>query len=295
MTRKTLLILIGLAFVITSLQMRSILAFANPSLLQIHQSITNLTALDPFRYRVLVPFTMELLIRLGIFLPLAYWLFYFLANSLSLLFIFSWFLEHVSPRSALFGALLATLSMIWAYSDGTVHPWSNLEVAFVAFTLWSAWRGNQLFVSILVMVLAILNRETALALPLFYFILSKERRWSLLIGEFLALTLIYISLRYFMGSTPRLVTIGQVFKYNTSLTGFFYAVTGLIGFLGGFWIYVLKWPKSSLGRELLTISAIYLIPISIFGLWREIRMLTPLIPVLFIPIIKRFDEPNAWG
>ena len=159
MITRNRLVLIGLAYVMTAIQLRAILAFANPTLEQMHGAIVNFTAPSPYRFRILVPILVEQARLAGIMLVIGNAGFYFVANSLSLYAIDLWFLAHVSPKAALFGSILATVSMIWSYSDGTVHPWTNLEVATVAWVMWSAWTGRSAILTVLVMLLAVLNRR----------------------------------------------------------------------------------------------------------------------------------------
>ena len=52
-----------------------------------------------------------------------------------------------------------------------------------------------------------------------------------------------------------------------------------------------KWPKDTLGLKLAGILILYLVPLAVFGIGREVRLLVPLIPALFIPVVKQFDEP----
>ena len=102
---------------------------------------------------------------------------------------------------------------------------------------------------------------------------------------------LYGLLQWSIGSTARIITVEEIVSYNISPIGLMFAVTGLVGFLGGFWLNVFKWPKDTLGLKLAGILILYLVPLAVFGIGREVRLLVPLIPALFIPVVKQFDEP----
>ena len=146
--------------------------------LKLHGKIIDGTARSPYRYRILVPFVMEALAKtLPRFIPankrfLLSYLVYDIAVVffiLGLLFVYLrlWF----SVEQSLIGVLFVSSTMIVAMKNHYYQPWSFLETVLFTFGLLAIFKKKYVVFAVLV-VLATLNRATAIFLPLAYLLIS---------------------------------------------------------------------------------------------------------------------------
>jgi hypothetical protein len=124
------------------------------------------------------------------------------------------------------------------------QPWSLLEAGFFSAALVAIHRQHYLLLVSLT-VLASLNRETALFIPL-AFLLSIERRsinknkWKpiiLFIGLLLIWATTFLGLRYFLGSASHVATIQELLAQNVTKGNLLRTLGNVSLFLGGFWIF----------------------------------------------------------
>jgi hypothetical protein len=281
------------------------------SRLDLHQHIIAGTAASPYRYRVLVPFIGEVL-RLGfatILSPsksflLAYAIFDLLAIVFLLLIFFAYLQLWFSREQAFIGTLFMAGMMTLVFKDHIFQPWSFLEVGLFTASLYLMVTKKPLLLGIVVAV-ASLNRETGVFIPLTYLITSldfksifkngipalrKQARTIWLSLAFFSIWLvIYLGLRWLLGSAPQVNSVEALYSQNTSSKNLLYALLNWILFFGAFWIFPILGYKHApeFLRRVLIIVPFYLLSVLVWGVWYEVRLLMPLYPVL-IPLGMAF-------
>ncbi len=138
----------------------------------LHAEIVTRTAEDPYRYRVLVPGGIYVLQRLGLASPDGAGLdrlyaIYFLASLLAILLATRWLLGSLGfdRGHALAGALLAGALLPLTLRDHGFQPWSWLEAVTVLLAAGLTTLTPRPWLFAALMVVATLNRETAVVLP----------------------------------------------------------------------------------------------------------------------------------
>ena len=268
---------------------------------ELHNSIIHATALSPYNFRILVPFTAEFFIRIvqslgTITNTTSFHYVYATFNLLMInLFLFTSFyffrLWHNSVLS-LIGVLFCFVLLPLALRDHYFQPWSLLELNLYLFASIFAYK-RKIVPVICLSVIACLNRETGVFVPLLFLItnlnttskiktLLKSNAKLLLITILVSLLSVGIlfAIRQYQGSKPHVISISGVLKEN--LLTIQYALIHIMFFGGIFWYFAVKgWGLADRFTKRLTIFfAVYLIPILIFGIWRELRMIMPVYPVL---------------
>ena len=186
----------------------------------------------------------------------------------------------------------------------TYQPWSILEVAFFALGFLLAYRGHWGWVGVTV-VLASLNRETGVFLPLALFLGSlrdlrplgmetlrraARRRETYLSFALLVLsTLIFAGLRQLRGSADPVDELGNVIMRNIQRNNVIAAASAIPLVLGFGWIYAALGYRTAprFLRGIVRVLPFYLIAFAIWGWWREVRILTSLYPML-VPLVLVF-------
>lgn len=142
--------------------------------LALHNQIIHGTAPSPYKYRLLVPNLTELVSQLGgVILPpkKAFLLSYALYDLIAFLFLFGtlfWFLKFwFNEEKSLLGILIVGSTIPLALQDQYYQPWSYLEVGLFALSLGLIYVKRFSWLAI-VIVVASLNRETAVFIPLAY-------------------------------------------------------------------------------------------------------------------------------
>jgi hypothetical protein len=134
-------------------------------------------------------------------------------------------------------------------------------------------------------VVASLNRETGVFLPLALFLASlKDRRRETFVsfGYLLLSTAIFAGLRLVRGSADPVDALPDVLSRNLQRNNLIAAALGLPLFLGVGWVYAALGLRSAptFLRRLVRVVPLYLLAFAIWGWWREVRILTSLYPVL---------------
>jgi hypothetical protein len=266
------------------------------SRLELHNEIISGTAPSPYRYRILVPFVAEFIIHvLSVVFPnkvsflLVYTMYDLLSISFLLLVLFFWLRTWFTKDQALIGVLFIAGTIPIALQDHYFQPWSLLEAGFFSAALVAIHRQHYLLLVSLT-VLASLNRETALFIPL-AFLLSIERRsinknkWKpiiLFIGLLLIWATTFLGLRYFLGSASHVATIQELLAQNVTKGNLLRTLGNVSLFLGGFWIFAIFGFRDApiFIQRLSLIVPLYLITVAIWGVWYEVRLLMPLYPIL---------------
>jgi hypothetical protein len=269
--------------------------------LELHNKILRGTAPSPYRYRVLVPFTGEALTRsFSVVLPhkeaflLSYLIYDFLAIFILLYLLFIWSSIWFSREQALIGVLFVAGTMPIALQDHFFQPWSLLEVGLFTAALL-AIHSKRYWLLAAIVVLASLNRETAVLIPLVFLLASLDQarflkpgsriEWKPVVqagGLLLLWAAVFLGIRYFQGSTAHTATIREVLAKNTTERGLFYTFVNGGLFLGGFWVFAVLGFRYAprLIRRITWIVPLYLVTVLVWGVWYEVRLLMPLYPVL---------------
>jgi hypothetical protein len=259
-----------------------------------HEEIVTGTALSPYRYRVLVPYTMEFLIqRFTPFVPyetaflLCYGLFFFIVIAFVLLALFIYSTLWLSDTTALIGCLYAgvTLAVGFRY----FYPYSFLEVGLFTTALYLIYR--QKFTSLfLVVVVASFTRETSVFIVVAYAILNRGWRGTVILA--LTWLVIFVGSRLWLGEASSPETIIEIWQENTSPRGLYETILNWSLFFGPLWILsVRNWKRvPNFLRRTSYVSLLYLIVIMIFGRWEETRLLMVLYPIVLPIALFNFNS-----
>jgi hypothetical protein len=271
---------------------------------ELHSQIIQGTALSPYRYRILVPFLANgltaifsvVLSEKAAFL-LSYAVYDLLAVFFLLATLFLWLRSWFSREQALIGVLFTAGTIPIALQDHYFQPWSLLEVGLFSAALLAIYRKHYWLLASLV-ILASLNRETAAFIPLVFLLASLDIKslfkpsskmdWMLLlrfICLFLIWAVIFLGLHFLRGSVAHIESIKELLARNMAIGSLFYAFVNSGLFLGGFWVFTVlgfKYAPSFIRRVALIVP-LYLLLVIVYGVWYEVRLLTPLYPV-FIPL-----------
>jgi len=272
--------------------------------LKLHTKIIDGTAESPYRYRILVPFVMEHLAKtLPQFIPankrfLLSYLVYDITVvffMLGLLFVYLrlWF----PAEQSLIGVLFVSSTMIAAMKNHYYQPWSFLDASFFTLGLLAIFKKKYVGFAFLV-VLATLNRATAIFLPLTYLLISintdvsrKYRNTSSLLSRqdlfrflvYFALWLtVFIGLRWILGQAGSVHTIRELWALNTTPARLLYALINNSIFLGLFWLFAVRGFGCApiYVRKTVRIVPLYILVIAVYGVWHEVRLLMTLYPIL---------------
>jgi hypothetical protein len=263
---------------------------------------------SPYRYRVLVPALLELGTRIFAFMgspqrafQAASLVYECLGLSVQLVALYALLRQFFSASRSLVGATFTAGMTVLTLAYFTYQPWSILEVAFFALGFLLAYRGRWLWLAGIV-VLASLNRETGVFLPVAVFLaslgelhsigpdvvrrLASSRDVRIAFGLVVLSTLIFAGLRLVRGSADPVDPLPDVIRRNLERNNLIAALMGIPLLLGVGWIYAaLGWRSAPCFlRGLARVVPLYLIAFAIWGWWREVRILTSLYPVL-VPLV----------
>lgn len=275
----------------------------------LHQQIIEGKALSPYQYRVLVPFAIQYMLAifansswesLSTFL-ITYAIYELGAIFLLFLSLFYWLKIWFSQEISLLATLFVASTISIALQDHYYQPWSLLEPTFLSISLIAIHykRYSLLFPLTL---LATLNRETGIFIPLALLVQIvdwpprriQRTKFLLTVGLLLTWAGTFISLRFLRGNVPHEVSLAALLAQNTRLLEIGKAAFNWLTFLGGFWYFILFGLKNtpSFMKRLIWLVPLYIVPVLIWGVWREVRLLMPLYPLL-IPIgLAQISRPN---
>jgi len=286
--------------------------YTNPRL-RLHKEIIDREAPSPYNYRVLVPWITELSATIACSIgkadylyawEIAYAIYDFISLALLLttLFVFLriWYSVSLSMVGVFFCAALLPMSL----RDHYFQPWSLIEAWFFCLAFLLSYKRN---FSLLVMltILAAFNRVTAIFIPLIYFLGSfrlnwiRERHYKKImkitlnfIFMLLSAIVVILFVRYFQGHQEHVITISQLWRRNTNFFAMMLSTKHWVLFLGAGWIIAYRgWRESGVFLRYQTLLIpIYLIPVLIFGVWREVRLLLPLYPILIALMLNPIQK-----
>lgn len=256
---------------------------------------------SPFTYRLLAPYTAELLIRCFSVLfayetafKFAFMFWGMLAMSTTVVGSWLYFRLWFSEGLAASGALLvgSSILMILMSKESYMSHWSMIEPGFWALGFWCIAQNRNGLLATLI-VLATINRETSCFIVLAYILsntdilygrsddtVHSKRKWSIIYVSCWLLT--YGLIRVWQGHAWNLMTIGDILRINVEnqMWTYFFRQMGLA--LSFFWVLVLLGAKFAPKqvRMACRIIPFYLAAVLVFGIWYELRLLTPLCPLV---------------
>ena len=280
--------------------------------LESHRRIIDGEAFSPYQYRVLVPFAAEGFIRIlsnlvsakSAFL-IAYGAYDLFAFGLLLFGLRSWLTRWFDEKLTFLALAYVGATLPIALQNHYYQPWSFIEAGLFCLGL-SAIVARQYVALAAIVVIASLNRETALFLPLALLAFNwrsgrpDEARRGMLVGvALLAVTLaLFFGLRMMLGDAPREKTLAQILQHNLqpSSLAMTLVYTGL--FLGPFWLFALRGRPAAPApvRRLSIVVPLYAAAILVWGVWYEVRLWMPLYPILLalaLSYLKPFVSPTA--
>jgi hypothetical protein len=209
--------------------------------------------------------------------------------------------QFFAPLHAMVGVTFTAGMTVLTLAYFTYQPWSILEVAFFALGFLLAYRRQWVWLTVIV-VLASLNRETGVFLPLAVFLstlgdlrpfgsatirrLMRRRETLLAFGLVVLSTAIFAGLRLVRGSAEPVDELADVIRRNLERNNLIAAAMGIPLLLGVGWIYAPLGLRAApcFLRRIARVVPLYLAAFAIWGWWREVRILTSLYPVL-VPLV----------
>jgi hypothetical protein len=259
------------------------------------EGILNQSSPSPDRYRFALPMVIDGPIRvLGRSMSAndafdrTYAVFYVLALPAFLASLFAYARVWFPAEPALVGVLFVAATVPVAMRPNEYGPHSFLEPTFFALSLLCIVRERRLWLALLVAVAA-LNRETGIFLVVFYAVarpLNKQRLMTTLAyaGIWLA---VFVGVRLYAGDASRYWTIAKVF--NSNLSQPWLAAFNIAALFGVFWWFAAAGVRRAppFVQRVASVIPAYVAVIAVWGIWREVRLLLPLVP-LMLPLALSF-------
>jgi hypothetical protein len=271
---------------------------------KLHNQILSSTAVAPYRYRVLAPLISEGIVRVASLVIPHNWAFYlaygvidFVSIFLFLMTLYLYLREWFTWELTMLGVLATSAMLPMALRDHYFQPWSLLEVCLFTASLL-AIRKDRKWILLGLVILAALNRETAVFIPLAFLLANTnlpaffrnrahaDKKALLWFGAYLLTWLvIFAGLRWVQSAAPSLRTLGELLAKNTQPVNLARTLVNWALILGPFWLFAaLGWRKApDFLKQVSWITPLYLATIAVWGVWYEVRLLLPLYPIL-IPL-----------
>lgn len=268
---------------------------------------------SPYRYRVLVPFVMEPFVHSATAarpdgLDRAYGWYFFVCVASALLLVRTLLRTWYDEAAALAGVL----AMAFTIGIGTTlpyfQPWSWLEVGLTTLAFIAAVRRWPLWAVALLAIVATLNRETGIMVS---FILAgaavswrsgrvhvDRARMRAAAVALASWAVVYGALRVGRGSAHDAISLGDVWKMNTSGSGPWSSLRNVVLLLGPIAaVTAIGWstrrvPAVVRGVIIVAVPP-YLLSVAIWGVWAEVRLLVPLVPLLLPAALAAVTLPAA--
>lgn len=255
----------------------------------------------PFAYRLLAPYTADLMISgLSVLFvyetafKFAFMLWGMLAIATTVVGSWLYFRQWFSEGVAVTGALLvgSSILMILMNKQSYMSHWSMIEPGFWALGFWCMGQ-NRNWLLAAVIVLATMNRETACFIVLGYLLTNIDilcgrsdetthckRKWFVVYVCCWLLT--YGLIRAWQGHADHILTVTDILRINVENHSWadFLRQLGLA--LSFYWVLVLLGARFAPKHVLAACRVIpfYLAAVVFFGIWQEVRLLTPLFPLV---------------
>lgn len=272
--------------------------------LDTHHGIVERTARAPDRYRILVPYVLDLPIRtLTQVMPYerafgrVYAAFYWLAITVMLYTLFLSLRTFFTTEQALVGVLVAASTLPMALRYHAYSPYSLLEPTFFALAL--LWIREERRVRLaLLMLVATLNRETGIFIVFFFLAVAPLDRPHVRSAAML-LTIwaaTFWGLRWYAGDAPRFFDLQTTWVGNTASLGqVAIAATSWMLLLGAFWLYAAMGISRAPAfvRRTALVLPVYVLTILVWGTWVEVRLWLPMYPVILPLALSYLFTPTA--
>jgi hypothetical protein len=257
---------------------------------------SNDLAVSPYRYRVLIT---DVVLIIGHFLNINNYVIIYTSLML-LVFNFSIFqlisfIKKVVLSADLFwcNIFVAQIFIMVSFSFHFYQPWSFLDIGLYSFfyrQLFSTKKNSVLF--FILFTLALLNRETGIFIATLFvihsFLLKDNKRVLLRNILFFAYGIgILLALRVWKGY--ELVSdsnrVFDIFKENIRPINL---LMYLILLISSGLIWLLKIKNIDVRLKSAYINLLLFLPLYVvFGIWIEVRMLLPFLPILILPISEK--------
>lgn len=268
----------------------------------LHARIIENEARSPYNYRVLVPFLVEGIARaadeLGASPKLARAAAYSLVDFVALaLFFFATyrFLTRIHPHGrSLIGLTTIAALLPLSLRDHYYQPWSLVEMAIFAEAFTAAYDRNYWSMLALTLV-GSLNRATGVYVPVIYFLGGVE--WSDMRQRFFLRNVwhlamvgvgvvgsagVALGLRWLRGAKPSVHDPANLLAINLEPVFLAQAALHLLLFGGALWFAA--WRARNMAhpffKRMAWLVPLYGVPVLVFGVWKEVRLLAPLYPIL---------------
>lgn len=254
---------------------------------------------SPIKYRV---FITDLIIQISKVLKINN---YLLVYTTVMLVVFNFsiyqlflFLEKAVNSIELlsYSILISYVFIVLSYTYHFYQPWSYLDIGLYSFSYRALFFNKKYnYNFFIIFSIALLNRETGIFIALLYLIHSLDsivKIKSILNALLLflyAIGVLFI-LRYFKGYEPShdYIKLGHIFEENTQpgnlIIYFLILLCSGILYLAFNTNYDKRFRSGYL--TMLFFMPLYLV----YGIWIEIRMLLPFLPLLVLPLSKKMNE-----
>ena len=271
----------------------NILHFPNEYLNLFNQYNEN-SFIGPIKYRILIPEIVFWLKKLNInilhsFIIVLYFIFIF---SITQLFIF--YKLIFSNNKSKIALIISSIFIITTYLDHILQPWSYLDIGLYSLTyslLFKKYKYSQ-FLFFLICILAILNRETGIFIPVLIIIdsiIKKAGIRRLIFGFSLIIIniLILFLLRKIKGydSSEDIDRILVQWNWNTNIPNLIFYLT-LFFVIGGPFLFPTKVQYINF-KSIFILFLLFLPFYFVYGNWIEIRVLLPFTPLYSIILIDK--------
>lgn len=195
--------------------------------------------------------------------------------------LYSWLKRWMSSDRAIIGVLIVAL--VFMLSFGYYWPFGTTIIEMVLL-VWTLNFIHRFRVVVLLLIVATLNRETALLIPFVYvaFFPDQWRRAGFLVTLYAVITL---ALHVILGPAPHIFGLQYTFELNIEKLP--QALMYNAPFLP-LWILVISRYRAAptVLKRLAWIALVYGIAVLGGAMWAEIRVLLPLFPLLLPAILK---------
>jgi hypothetical protein len=243
-----------------------------------HFSIINHDAPSPYRYRVLVPYAAETISRLMDYplsegkLMLAYSMLHFLVLPAAMLALYLYVASTTNDLGGLIAAGVVFIS--WPLVTQVYHSyllWAVVEMLLLSLVL--LWKDRPLVCGLMI-VLAMLNRETGVFVALAYFAANwrEARAYAYLIMA----VMIFAVLRLVLGLAPHENSNHESFQTQTIIFNMFFVPL---------WIAVWRGYRGAtvILQRIALVGLPYIGALLLFASLREVRLLLTAYP-LWLPL-----------
>lgn len=261
----------------------TVLISNRPLALALHNQIVSGGAPSPYSFRLLAPWTIEILRRGNALVGVSADRAFLLAEAeWSVLAIWctltaaSWSLARVWGRlGVVAGALLVVFSMNMALRDHFYQPWSLVEPAMFVLG-YEAVKQDRLSVLTFVVIGATFNRETACFLVLLYFLywwpVGRTRVLKTAVPGF-AWLCVFLGVRVIVGAKPFVNDWWGVFGANLQPGGILHSIVAWTMFLGPCWYFFVRGVRlvDRQSRQALLCLIVFGVVFLAEGCWWETR------------------------